>query len=358
MKKIYLTPGPSQLYPTVASHIKTAIKEELLSVSHRSIKFQEIFSEAVSNLKQLLTIPHDYQIFFLPSATEAMERIIQNSVEHNSFHFVNGAFSDSFSKISQDLKKTVSTYQVDPGSCFEFNDVKIPSSTELLTFTQNETSTGYAMNLQDVYNIHKKFPAAFIAIDIVSSIPYVDVDYSQIDYAFFSVQKGFGLPAGLGVLIISPRGIKRAEELLNKGISIGSYHTFPKLSAYAVKNQTPETPNVLGIYLLGKISGDMLKTGIKTIRTQTEHKASLLYSFFDTHPDYTPFISCGSTRSQTVIVAECKKGSQTVIDRLKTNGIIVGSGYKEFKTKHIRIANFPSHTEKDIKKLISLLSTD
>lgn len=354
MKNLFFTPGPTHLYPTVPQHYYTALKEDILSISHRSTVFQSIFNQTTYNLRMLLEIPDNYHIFFLSSATEIMERIIQNSVENTSFHFINGAFSQLFSQISRNLKKEVLTHEVDSKECFLFDRVKIPFTTELIAFTQNETSIGYAINPQDIYNIHKKYPDVLIAVDIVSAAPYIHLDYSQIDYAFFSVQKGFGLPAGLGVLILSPRALTKSEYLLNKGISIGSYHTFPKLQSYASKNQTPETPNVLGIYLLGKVTDDMLSRGRDTLRSETDEKASALYSFFENHPNYTPYISCKNVRSQTVVVIECKHGSQTIIDNLKHHKIILGSGYKSYRTRHIRIANFPAHTIQEVQRLISL----
>ena len=60
-----------------------------------------------------------------------------------------------------------------------------------------------------------------LAVDAVSSLPYPDFDYTILDSVFFSVQKGFGLPAGLGVWMVNDRCIAKAEQLLSRGISIG-----------------------------------------------------------------------------------------------------------------------------------------
>ena len=43
-----------------------------------------------------MNIPEDNGIFFTGSATEIWERLIQNTVEHESFHLVNGSFSKKF----------------------------------------------------------------------------------------------------------------------------------------------------------------------------------------------------------------------------------------------------------------------
>src|SRR5258706_11076525 len=96
MNKIYFTPGPSQLYPTVRKHIDEALAEDIGSISHRGKKFEELFSQTVTNLRMLLKVPQTRRIFFLSSGTEAMERVIENCVKKESFHFVNGSFSKRF----------------------------------------------------------------------------------------------------------------------------------------------------------------------------------------------------------------------------------------------------------------------
>ena len=105
MKNIYFTPGPSALYPTVHQHIQEALEDDICSISHRSERFKQIYQNAVASLRKLLNITDDFYLFFLGSATEAMERIIENCVEDCSYHFVNGAFSKRFYTIAKELKK-------------------------------------------------------------------------------------------------------------------------------------------------------------------------------------------------------------------------------------------------------------
>ena len=53
-KKIYFTPGPSQMYPTVAAHLQNALSEGVPSISHRSKIFESIFKECTENLRAVL----------------------------------------------------------------------------------------------------------------------------------------------------------------------------------------------------------------------------------------------------------------------------------------------------------------
>lgn len=356
MKNIYFTVGPSQLFPTVRSHIKEAMELEIGSISHRGEQFANIFNGTIDLLKQFLSIPKDYHVFFQSCGTEAMERIIQNCVIKHSFHCVNGAFSKRFYEIALDLKKHARKLEVADGEGFDVSKIETPKTTEMICITQNETSTGCFFPMNDVYRLKEKYPQVLIALDIVSSAPYVDIDYRFVDCVFFSVQKGFGLPAGLGVLIASPRAIEKSFALQKKGVNMGSYHNFPTLIQYAKKGQAPETPNVLGIYLLNHVLQDMQKIGIQMIRSETEKKAGMIYTFLEQQKKYRPFIQETSLRSKTTIAVEVDGGSKQIIEKLKRKGCIVGAGYGKHHEDHIRIANFPAHTIEDIIYLLKCLN--
>lgn len=352
MQKIFFTPGPAQLYHTVPRHIKEAVKNNICSISHRGKEFEQIFQHTIAALRKLLDIPENFHIFFTGSATEIMEKVIENCVAEYSYHFVNGAFSERFFVTANELRKNPEKIEVAYGHGFDFEKVQIPENTELICITQNETSTGTTVDMNDVYAIKRKNPDKLMAVDIVSSAPYTDINYSMVDCSFFSVQKGFGLPAGLGVLIVNNRCIEKSQFLQERNYNIGSYHNFLSLLKKSKQNQTPETPNVLGIYLLGKVCDDLNNIGIGKVRKETEIKAEIIYGFFDKHSLYEPFVKNKDIRSKTVIAINTPNGSKDVIKKLSENGFIMGSGYKEYKDKQVRIANFPAHTIEDVEMML------
>ncbi|MDO8552737.1 MAG: aminotransferase class V-fold PLP-dependent enzyme [bacterium] len=348
---IYFTVGPTQTDPKLGKYLNDGYKKGIYSMSHRGKAFGEIFEATIASLKKLLNVPEDFHVFFIGSATEAMELVIENCVESKSFHFVNGAFSKRLFDTARDLRKQPLTYEVPAGEGFDFLRVSIPADAELVCFTQNETSTGVSIDMDDISALKKYHQDKIFAVDTVSSAPYARVDFKAVDCAFFSVQKGFGMPSGLGILIVNDKCIQKSEALQKKGMNIGSFHNFSSLLKYAGRHQTPETPNVMAIYLLGKICDSYIKYGIGKIRKETEAKARFLYKFLDTNPRYSAFVKKPGWRSNTVIVAETPEGSAGVIKKLSAKGLIVGAGYGEFKDKHIRIGNFPMHKISDIKRI-------
>jgi phosphoserine aminotransferase len=206
-----------------------------------------------------------------------------------------------------------------------------------------------------IYQVKEANPDALITMDIVSSVPYVDIDFSKIDLTFFSVQKGFGLPAGLAVMIVSPRALEKAQEVEVTDSDMTTYRKFSVMKKYADKFQTFETPNVFGLYLFSGVIDDMLSKGINAIRTETEQKASYLYSFFLESIRYSLPDIAEEFRSKTVVVAGVEGGSAGLLTKLKEQGIVVGAGYEAAKDEQIRIANFPALSIEDTQNLIRLL---
>lgn len=350
----YFTVGPSQLYPIIPNRIKKALDEDVLSLSHRSKDFKKLFEETTHHLRSLLDIPKSYSIFFLSSGTEGMERVIQNMVSQKSLHFVNGAFSERFYQTAKELGKNPKRIEVPYGSSFDWKHISIAKTVELVCFTHNETSTGVAIEMKEVYKIKKKNPKILIAIDIVSSVPYVNIRYSMLDAVFFSVQKGFGLPAGLGILILSPRALMKAKLLEKNGISTGSYHSFQSLDTYAKKNQTPETPNVLAIYLFNDVLKDMIKKGIDTIRHEIDTKAQMIDDFILKSNNLDYLAENISDRSKTIHVLKVAGGSFLLVEQLKKNGFAVSLGYGTMKKDYIRISNFPAHLVEDMELFLKI----
>lgn len=352
MKKIFFTPGPSALYFTVEQHIKSALKNNIPSISHREKGYVKMHEETTEALRELLIIPKNFTIGFTASATEVWDRMSENLISKNSLHFVNGAFSEKFHKAVLSQGKLAKAAVATPGTNHDLSQIQIDSNIELIGLTQNETSTGAAMPVEDMATLRQRYPNPLLAVDAVSSLPIPEFDFSQLDSLYFSVQKSFGLPAGLGVWTFNERCLEKAENMKAEGIYHDAYNSILKIAKMSKKHQTTCTPNVLNIYLLGKVIQDMLSKGIGQIRQEAKYKSALLYHLFESHPKLKPFVTEKKFRSTTVGVAEVEGGSEKLISLLAEKGLIIGNGYGEFKNRHIRIASFPTHSKEQIEMLV------
>ncbi|MFC0184428.1 phosphoserine aminotransferase apoenzyme [Pseudarcicella hirudinis] len=354
MRKTYFTPGPAELYPSVEKHYQDAFNLQLGSISHRSAQFRKIYQHTAEQLRTLLNIPESHGIFFTGSATEIWERVIQNTVEHESFHLVNGSFSKKFYDFSNELHKFAHKMEKPFGEGFDYAEITVPEYSELICTTANETASGVQMRPAEIHKLKRSNKDKFVVVDMVSSAPYPDFDFNTIDSALFSVQKSFGMPAGLGVWIANPKMLEKSLRMKTHEATIGTYHSLPTLWKNFEKYETPETPNVLAIYVLGKVAEDMNKTGIETIRKETEKKAKLLYDFAEKSSLVDIFVKNPDHRSQTVVVLNTHKPASEIIETVKNaSDLVIGSGYGDFKASQIRIANFPAVNIEQVEALIA-----
>jgi phosphoserine aminotransferase len=162
-----------------------------------------------------------------------------------------------------------------------------------------------------------------------------------------------GIPAGLGVLICSPKALKRAE-LLGKR---DHYNSILLMEENRKLYQTHYTPNVLGIYLLNRLSQTL--PNIQEINKQTLVKMQVWEQFWYNQQtfDFDFLISDSRLRLPTVLALTGPPEQVENIQILcKAHDIELGKGYGEWKNNSIRIANFPSHTLADIETLIQILT--
>ena len=356
MHKKYFTPGPSGLYYTVEQHVKQALRTGIASISHRGSEFEGIYKQVDSNLRNLLNLPDNYKILFTTSATEVWNLTTESLVTEKSAHIVNGAFSEKFYRVVNNSDKAALLIQSEWGEFPEI-DYKLIKQADHIAITHNETSTGVSTPLDTIYKIREANPEAIISIDAVSSLPYLAIDYTKIDALYASVQKCFGLPAGLGMWLVNDRCINKAEKVNKKITGLKSHHNLLALVKQAEKFQTVSTPNVLSIYLLAQVTSDMLNRGINLIRSEMKYKSAIFYKMIENHSKLHAFVRDKSLRSDTIIVLNTNEHTDDLITFLERKKLIIGTGYGKMKNTQTRIANFPTHSKEQFEMLSDLLET-
>ncbi|QIP15755.1 alanine--glyoxylate aminotransferase family protein [Spirosoma aureum] len=333
-------PGPSKVYPQVADYASEAVREGIVSLNHRSAGFMEIVKETVRLLHEKLAIPANYHIALVSSATECWEIVAQSLTVQASLHPYSGAFGKKWAEYAYKIKPPIELNQAD-----------------VLCLVQNETSNGTQVTMETLAQFRRDFSSnegsALIAVDAVSSMAGIQFDWTLADVWFASVQKCFGLPAGLAVLVYSPAALKRAQEIGEND----HYNSLLFIHENFAKFQTPYTPNGLGIYLLMRVLQQV--SPIAEVDAVTKKRSAALYSFFEQEMNKSPFrllIDNPAERSDTVIAVE---GSEAAIKAVKQAaqqaGITLGNGYGDWKTTTFRIANFPAITDDEIETLKQFL---
>jgi phosphoserine aminotransferase len=343
-------PGPSKVYPQVAQYMQNAYDQGLLSVNHRSTAFMEVCHKAIELLKIKLAIPDAYSVMFVSSATESWEIIAQSLVEKQSYHLYNGAFGLKWREYTAKLHPQTAGYAFDVNEELQPNVLPIPNEAEVLCFTQNETSNGTQVKNATLSNFSKYYQDKLIAVDATSSMGGIALDFALADIWFASVQKCLGLPAGLGIMVCSPRALERARQLNE----YNHYNSLLFIQENIEKYQTHYTPNVLNIYLLMRVLEQVEHIDVvgKTIKQQARD----WYTFFGDRQDLSPLVTNESVQSDTVITIQTDPTQvQQLKDTARNEGITLGNGYGVWKQNTFRIANFPAIDPGEIKVLKNLL---
>lgn len=344
--------GPSKLYPEVKQYLQDAYDQDILSISHRSKAFDTFSKKCLELLHEKLDIPIDHTIIYTGSATESWEIISQDVVKSKSVHFFNGEFGKKWFEYAKYINPLTVGYKFDEQQAIALGDYDIDPETELLNFTLNETSTGTKVGKATIDAAKLKFPNALIAIDTTSCLAGIHVDFKEFDIVFGSVQKCFGLPAGTGLLILSPKAMEKAEE---KGIR-GRYNSLLKMAEYIKSYQTSYTPNVLGIYLLSRVME--IVNPIAFTSNRIIKQARDWYAFIPQLDGFHLHINNNEVRSDTVITVGSTEENVSKIKLVaKAAGIELGSGYGPLKNSTFRIANFPAISETEIATLKVFLTS-
>jgi phosphoserine aminotransferase len=340
-------PGPSRIYPKVARYMADACKKGVVSINHRSEAFMNLYRTTTELFQKKLFLPDQYALYFVSSATECWEIIAQSLTETQSIHLFNGAFGRKWHSYASQLNDAKAL----PFDMQSTLPAAKYSGADVICITQNETSNGTQVKNQIIQKIRRLNPGTLLAVDATSSMGGIKLDWHAADVWFASVQKCFGLPAGLGVLICSPAAIQKAEHINNRK----HYNSLLLLEEMRQRNQTSYTPNVLGIYLMMRVLQDI--KDIARIEKTIRGRFRKWERFFDEKSSNLNFlIQNKNVRSYTVLTIETQPKILTELkEKAREAGLILGEGYGSWKQNTFRIANFPALKPSEIARLMDFL---
>ncbi len=343
-------PGPSRVHDEIPKYVKDAFAAGIMSINHRSDDFVSMSEKTIKLLKQKLNIPRNYTVFFTSSATECWEIIAQSVVTDKSYHLYNGSFGQKWFDYTKRIHPLAEPLPFDVNEKLDPKKLIFDLKEGIICITQNETSNGTQVSNAIIRAIKKNNPSYLLAIDATSSMAGIDLDFKSADIWLASVQKCFGLPAGLGLMVCSPQAIERVKTINEKN----HYNSLTFMTEMMDKWQTPFTPNVLGIYLLMRVLENT--EAIKTTHDLIEERYNKWINFLKSRKNIRHFVSEEAVQSYTVIPVTADEQTIAAIKKsAKKEGILLGEGYGNYKPVTFRIANFPALKEKEIKTLMKFL---
>jgi phosphoserine aminotransferase len=343
-------PGPSRVHTEIPQYVKDAYKLGIMSINHRSDEFMAMSEKTIKLLKEKLAIPRNYTVFYTSAATECWEIIAQSLITERSYHLYNGSFGQKWFDYTQRLHSAAMPLPFDLNEKLDAKKLLFDLRDGIICLTQNETSNGTQISNSTIRAIKKNNPSYLIAVDATSSMAGIELDFKAADIWFASVQKCFGLPAGLGLLICSPQAIEQAGTIGEKN----HYNSLPFMIDMMKKWQTPFTPNVLNIYLLMRVL-EKAKP-IAGVHQKTEKRYEAWSDFLSRRKNLRHLVSNTAVHSLTVLPVQ---GAPETIDKIKKmarkKGLLLGEGYGDLKPSTFRIANFPAIAQSEINLLMDFL---
>ncbi|TDT71374.1 phosphoserine aminotransferase [Hypnocyclicus thermotrophus] len=180
-----------------------------LGRSHRSKIGKAKLQESIEKTKKILQIPDDYRVGIVPASdTGAIEMALWNVLGERGVEVI--AF-DAFGRewandIKAELKLSNVTYHfADYGHLPDLSNVDCDND---IVFTWNGTTSGVKVPNADWIDKNRK---GLTICDATSAVFAMEIPWEKLDIITFSWQKVLGGEGAHGMLILSPRAVKRIE---------------------------------------------------------------------------------------------------------------------------------------------------
>ena len=187
-----------------------ALTKATVARSHRHKAAKQKLENIIELTKSILEIPDNYFVGIVPgSDTGAIEMAMWNLLGPRP---INMLVWDSFgldwaNDIQSQLKlKDVVISKVDYGLLPDFSKENLQGD---IVFNWNGTTAGVCIPNADWINPNRD---GITICDATSAAFAMKLDWSKLDVATFSWQKCLGGEAGHGMLIVSPKAVKRINE--------------------------------------------------------------------------------------------------------------------------------------------------
>jgi phosphoserine aminotransferase len=285
MTRVYnFSPGPSMLPAPVLERAQAELREwhssgvSVMEMSHRGKDFIGIAEKAEADLRDLLAVPGDYKVLFLPGGATAQFAAVPMNLRRGKTkvsYISTGYWSEKaiaearlYGQVQVAATSKESSFTTIPAA----SRWTVDPDAAYLHYTANETIGGVEFQAAQEAN------GIPLVADMSSNILSRPVDVSRFGLIYGSAQKNIGV-AGITVVIVR-------EDLIGQTLpgtpSIFDYRR------QADKGSMVNTPPTYNWYLTG-LTLEWLQEqgGLKAIEARNIRKAEKLYAAIDASPFYS-----------------------------------------------------------------------
>jgi alanine-glyoxylate transaminase/serine-glyoxylate transaminase/serine-pyruvate transaminase len=265
-RNFLFVPGPTNIPDRVQRAMLVAMED------HRSTRFPDLSTSVLSDLKRVFKTDEGQAFIFPSSGTGAWEAALTNTLSPGDKVLASrfGQFSHLWIDMAQRLGFDVQIQEVEWGE-----GVPLEHTEEVLRKDRghaikavlachNETATGVA---SDIAGLRRVMDAAghpaLLCVDAVSSLASIDFRMAEwrVDLAVSGSQKGLMMPAGLGILAVSPKALAATKNAESRRC----YFDLADMIAANASGYFPYTPALPMLYGLREALDIIFEEGLDDI---------------------------------------------------------------------------------------------
>ncbi len=245
----------------------------ILEHSHRGKAFMAVRDEAEALIRELASIPDDYEVLFLQGGASLQFGMIPMkflSEGQTADYLITGAWSKKAAAEAKLFGNVhVASTSDDRNFCYIPKQAQFSSYPAYIHFTSNNTIFGTQ------YHAEPDVPEGSVLIcDASSDIFCRPIDVSKYGMIYAGAQKNLG-PSGLTLVIIRKDLVAAGNESLSAMLQ---YRT------HAENQSLYNTPPTFAIYLVGRVCAWLkAQGGLSAIEEKNKAKAAVLYDYLDSN---------------------------------------------------------------------------
>ena len=304
------TPGPVKM------------SEEILQIGakqtpyFRNSEFSDVTFSCENGLLEMVNAPEGSKVIFLTaSGTAGMESAVMNLLnkDDNALVVNGGGFGARFVDICATHAIPHTNFKVKDTNLTDIESLAPNETHTALVVNAHETSVGHLYNLDAMgaYAIKNSMLYIVDAISMLVTDP-LDMQQSNIDVVIAGSQKGLALPPGLSMVILSPKAIKKCQNINSL------YFNFKNYLKNGERGQSPYTPAVtIMLQLEARLKQIKKRGGVAQSIANAKEVANYFRENIKALPlkEYTPYMP----NAMTSLTPTDGKSAMDIVNDLEAN---------------------------------------
>ena len=265
-RNFLFVPGPTNVPDRVLRAMHRAMED------HRSSDFPALAAPIFEDLKKVFKTTSGQPFLFPASGTGAWEASLSNTLSPGDRVLAArfGMFSHLWIDMAQRLGLDVEVLDAEWGEgapIERYQEALAADSShriKAVLFTHNETATGVTSDVAGIRRaLNDTRHPALLMVDGVSSIASIDfrMDEWGVDLAVTGSQKGFMLPAGLGIVCASQKALGLYDQARLPRV----FFDFGDMRKANATGYFPYTPSIPMLYGLKESVAMLLEEGLENV---------------------------------------------------------------------------------------------